>query len=214
MFSLSRTILFFTLGMQVSLSISAPTPPQAPQHPHLINQQGESRTDPFFWLRDNKDPETIKYLEAENRYADLMLKPVQALREKLYREMRGRIQETDLSVPYRIDDYYYYARSESGKQYEIFCRKKGDLNAPEEVLLNENGLAQGLKYFSVGVLSVSPDHRLLAYSVDTDGGEVFTLPVKNVAPRAMLPDTIPGTQHSLAWAADSRPSFSDRTDYA
>jgi oligopeptidase B len=154
MFSLSRTILFFTLGMQVSLSISAPTPPQAPQHPHLINQQGESRTDPFFWLRDNKDPETIKYLEAENRYADLMLKPVQALREKLYREMRGRIQETDLSVPYRIDDYYYYARSESGKQYEIFCRKKGDLNAPEEVLLDENVLAQGL--------SVSPDHRLLA----------------------------------------------------
>src|SRR5258708_20349742 len=149
MFSFSRTIFFFTLGMQGPLSISAPAPPQAPQHPHLINQQGESRKDRIFWLRENKDPETIKYLEAENRYADLMLKPVQALREKLYREMRGRIQETDLSVPYRIDDYYYYARSESGKQYEIFCRKKGDLNAPEEGLLDENVLAQGLKYFSV-----------------------------------------------------------------
>jgi oligopeptidase B len=214
MFSLIRTILFFTLGMQVSLSISAPTQPQAPQHPHIINQQGESRTDPFFWLRDKKDPETIKYLEAENRYADLILKPVQALREKLYREMRGRIRETDLSVPYRIDDYYYYARSESGKQYEIFCRKKGDLNAPEEVLLDENVLAQGLKYFSVGVLSVSPDHRLLAYSVDTDGGEVFALRVKNLETGEMLPDTITGTSYSFAWAADSRSFFYDVLDPA
>src|SRR5258707_12289026 len=102
MFSLFRTILVFTLGMQVSLSISAPTPPQAPQHPRIINQQGESRTDPFFWLRDQKDPETIKYLEAENRYADFMLKPLQALRQKLYAESRGRIQETDLSVRYRM----------------------------------------------------------------------------------------------------------------
>src|SRR5260370_26055847 len=111
MVSLIRTILLFPVGMQVSLSISGPTPPEAPQHPPLNNQQGESRTDPFFWLRDKKDPETIKYLEAENRYADLMLKPVQTLQERLYREMRGRIQETNHSVPYRIDDYYYYARS-------------------------------------------------------------------------------------------------------
>src|SRR5260370_18274933 len=145
MFSLFRTILGFRLGMQVSLPLSAPTLPEAAQHPRINNQQGERRTDPFFWLRDEKDPETIKYLEAENRYADLILKPVEALREKLYREMRGRIQETDLSVPYRIDEYYYYARSESGKQYEIFCRKKGDLNAPEEVLLAESLLAQGRK---------------------------------------------------------------------
>jgi oligopeptidase B len=200
--------------MPVSLSISAPTPPQAPQHPHIIDQQGESRTDRFFWLRDKKDPETIKYLEAENRYTDLMLKPVRGLREKLYHEMRGRIQETDLSVPYRIDNYYYYARSESGKQYEIFCRKKGDLNAPEEVLLDENVLAEGLKYCSVGVLSVSPDHRLLAYSVDTDGGEIFTLRVKNLETGELLPDTITGTSYSFAWAADSRSFFYDVLDAA
>src|SRR5258707_12146658 len=117
MFSPNRTILVFPLGIQVTLYISAPAPRKAPQHPHLINQQGESRTDPFFWLRDKKDPETIKYLEAENRYADLMLKPVQRLRERLYREMRGRIQETDLSVPYRIDNYYNNARVESRNQY-------------------------------------------------------------------------------------------------
>jgi oligopeptidase B len=214
MFNILRTTLFFTLAMPVSLSISAPTPPQAPQHPHPISQQGQTRVDPFFWLRDKKNPETIKYLEGENRYTDLMLKPVQGLREKLYREMRGRIQETDLSVPYRIDDYYYYARSEAGKQYEIFCRKKGNLNAPEEVLLDENLLAQGLKYFSVGILSVSPDHRLLAYSVDTDGGEVFTLRVKNLETGEMLPDTITGTSYSFAWAADSRSFFYDVLDSA
>ncbi|HXO97952.1 MAG TPA: S9 family peptidase, partial [Chthoniobacterales bacterium] len=214
MFNIIRTTLFFTLAMPASLSISAPTPPQAPQHPHPISQQGQTRVDPFFWLRDKKNPETIKYLEGENRYTDLMLKPVQGLREKLYREMRGRIQETDLSVPYRIDDYYYYARSEAGKQYEIFCRKKGDLNAPEEVLLDENVLAQGLKYCSVGVLSVSPNHRLLAYSVDTDGGEVFTLRVKNLETGEMLPDTITGTSYSFAWAADSRSFFYDVLDSA
>jgi oligopeptidase B len=214
MFNIIRKTLLFTLGMPVSLSISAPTPPEAPQRHYLITQQGENRNDPFFWLRDRKNPDTINYLEAENRYTDLVLRPVQALREKLYREMRGRIQETDLSVPYRIDDYYYYARSESGKQYEIFCRKKGNLNAPEEVLLDENLLAQGLKYFSVGVLSVSPDHRLLAYSVDTDGGEVFTLRVKNLEIGALLPDTITGTSYSFAWAADSHSFFYNVLDSA
>jgi oligopeptidase B len=202
------------LAIPVSLSVAGSAPPQAPQHPKVITQQGESRTDPFFWLRDKKNPETIKYLEAENRYADLMLKPVQALREKLYREMRGRIQETDLSVPYRIDNYYYYSRSEAGKQYEIFCRKKGDLNAPEEILLDENLLAKGLKYFSVRTLSVSPDHRLLAYSVDTDGGEVFTLRVKNLETGELLPDIITGTSFSFAWAADSRSFFYDELDPA
>jgi oligopeptidase B len=214
MFSPIQLTSLFTLAMAVSLSIAAPAPPQAPQHSHIITQQGESRNDPFFWLRDKKNPEAIKYLEAENRHADLMLKPVQALREKLYREMRGRIQETDLSVPYRIDDYYYYARSESGKQYEIYCRKKGDLNAPEEILLDENSLAKGLKYFSVGVLAVSPDHRLLAYSVDTDGGEVFTLRIKNLETGELLPDTVTGTSYSFAWAADSHSFFYDVLDSA
>jgi oligopeptidase B len=214
MFNLIRATFVLALAMPASLSISAPAPPQAAQHSHLITQQGQSRTDPFFWLRDKKNPDTIKYLEAENRYTDLMLKPVRALREKLYREMRGRIQETDLSVPYRIDNYYYYSQSESGKQYDIFCRKKGDLNAPEEILLDENLLAQGFKYFSVGVLSVSPDHRLLAYSVDTDGGEVFTLRIKNLETGELLPDTITGASYSFAWAGDSHSFFYDQLNAA
>jgi oligopeptidase B len=202
-----RATFLFLLVMPISLSFSAEAPPKAPQHSHLISQHGENRNDPFFWLRNRKDPETIKYLEAENRYTEHMLKPVRSLRETLYHEMRGRIQEADLSVPYRIDDYYYYSRSESGKQYEIFCRKRGDLNAPEEILLDENLLANGLKYFSVAVLSVSPDHRLLAYSVDTDGGESFTLHIKNLETGQLLPDTLTNTSYSFAWSADSRSFF-------
>jgi oligopeptidase B len=212
MFNAIRTSFLLTLGMAGSLAAS--TPPQAPQRPHVITEQGQSRNDPFFWLRDKTNPETIKYLEAENRYTDLKLKPVRALQERLYREMRGRIQETDLSVPYRIDDYYYYSRSESGKQYEIFCRKRGDLNAPEEILLDENSLANGFKYFSIGVLSVSPDHRLLAYSVDTNGGEIFTLRVKNLETGELLPDIISGTSYSFAWANDNRSFFYDQLDAA
>jgi oligopeptidase B len=212
MFNTIRTSFLLTLGMAGSLSAS--TPPQAPQRPHVITEQGQSRNDPFFWLRDKTNPETIKYLEAENRYTDLKLKPVRSLQERLYREMRGRIQETDLSVPYRIDDYYYYSRSESGKQYEIFCRKRGDLNAPEEILLDENSLANGFKYFSIGVLSVSPDHRLLAYSVDTNGGEIFTLRVKNLETGELLPDIINGTSYSFAWANDNRSFFYDQLDAA
>src|ERR1700724_3820180 len=99
MFNIIRTTLFFTLAMPASLSISAPTPPQAPQHPPPISQQGQTRVDPFFWLRDKKNPETIKYLEGENGYADLMLKPVQGLREKLYREVAGPFQEHNFSAP-------------------------------------------------------------------------------------------------------------------
>ncbi len=212
MFNTIRTSFLLTLGMAGSLAAS--TPPQAPQRPHVITEQGQSRNDPFFWLRDKTNPETIKYLEAENRYTDLKLKPVRALQQRLYREMRGRIQETDLSVPYRIDDYYYYSRSESGKQYEIFCRKRGDLNAPEEILLDENSLANGFKYFSIGVLSVSPDHRLLAYSVDTNGGEIFTLRVKNLETGELLPDIISGTSYSFAWANDNQSFFYDQLDAA
>jgi oligopeptidase B len=200
--------------MPVSLPASGPIAPQAPQHPHPITQQGQKRNDPFFWLRDKENPETIKYLEAENRYTEVQLKPVAALQEKLYREMRGRIQETDMSVPYRVDDYYYYSRSETGKQYNIFCRKKGDLNAPEEVLLDENALANGLKYFKVGVLSVSPNHQMLAYSVDTDGGEVYTLRIKNLETGQLLPDIITGTYYSFAWANDNQSFFYDQLDAA
>ena len=151
--------------------VGRPNPPQAPQKAHEITEVGHSRNDPFFWLREKDNPEVLKYLKAENGYTENALKPLEKLEEKLYNEMRGRIKESDVSVPEKIDDYYYYSRTETGKQYAIHCRKKGSLDAKEEVLLDENELAKGQKYFRIGTFSVSRDHKLLAYSTDTDGSE-------------------------------------------
>ena len=131
-----------------TLALAGANPPQAPQKPHQITEAGHTRNDPFFWLREKDNPDVLKYLEAENRYTASALKHIEKLEETLYHEMRGRIQESDVSVPEKIDDYYYYSRTETGKQYAIYCRKKGSLDAPEEVLLDENELAKGQKYFA------------------------------------------------------------------
>ncbi len=115
------------------------------------------------------------------------------LQEKLYKEMLGRIKETDISAPVKIDDYYYYSRTEEGRQYGIHCRKKGSLCAEEEILIDENALAEGFEYFNIGVYEVSPDHRFLAYSVDTDGSETYTLYIKDLNTGELLKDVITNT---------------------
>src|ERR1700756_3757163 len=142
------------------------TPPIAKIVPKPMTVHGDTRVDNYFWLRDRNDPDTIKYLEAENRYTEAVMKPTDALQSKLYSEILGRIKQTDLSVPTRRDDYFYYTRTEEGKQYSIYCRKLGTLDSSEEILLDGNVLAEGRKYFRVGNFSVSPSHRLLAYSAD------------------------------------------------
>jgi oligopeptidase B len=129
------------------------------------------------------------------------------LQERLFREMRGRIKETDLSVPERIDDYFYYSRTEIGGQYPILCRRRGSLEAPEEILLDQNPLAAVHAYFRLGASEVSPDHQLLAYSVDTSGAEEFTLYIKDLTTGELLAERIEKTSHGLAWANDSRTLF-------
>jgi oligopeptidase B len=133
--------------------------------------------------------------------------PTKSLQEGLYREILGRIQETDLSVPVKRDDYFYYTRTEEGKAYSIQCRKHGSLEAPEEVLLDANALAEGEKYFRLGNFAVSPDHRLLAYSTDLEGDETYTIYVKNLAAGELLPDRIANTYYTLEWANDNRTFF-------
>ncbi|MEP7226811.1 MAG: hypothetical protein ABI785_05580, partial [Gemmatimonadales bacterium] len=155
-------------------------PPVARVERRVHTLHGETRTDEYFWLRDRSDPEVIAYLDAENRYTGAVMRHTEALQEQLYQEMRGRIKETDLSVPERVDDYFYYTRTEAGGQYPILCRRRGSLDAPEEILLDQNPLAANHAYFKIGVSEVSPDHRLLAYSVDTSGAEEFTLYVKDL----------------------------------
>jgi oligopeptidase B len=181
-------------------------PPVAPIVPRVETVHGETRVDDYFWLRHRNDPEVLAYLEAENRYTARVMRHTEALQERLYQEMRSRIQETDLSVPERLDDYVYYSRTETGGQYPIFCRKRVDGGA-EEILLDQNPLAAGHGYFRLGAVAVSPDHRLLAYSVDTSGGEEFTLYIKDLLTGELLAERIVNTSHGVAWANDSRTLF-------
>src|SRR6185503_7802636 len=141
------------------------TPPMAKKVPHVTRIHGYTLSDDYFWLRDRKDPDVMKYLEAENASTDAVMEPNKALQESLYQEMLGRIKQTDLSVPYRLGEYYYYSRTEEGKQYSIYCRKKGSLDGKEEILLDLNQLAEGHKFLGLGAYNVSDDARWLAYSV-------------------------------------------------
>ncbi len=168
---------------------------------------GDTRVDHYFWLRDRNDPDTIAYLHAENRYTEACMKHTDALQEHLYQEMLGRIQQTDSSVPVKRDDYFYYTRMEEGKQYPIWCRKRGSLQEPEETLLDGNEMAAGQKYFRVGNFSPSPDHNLLAYSVDYEGDETYIIRVKDLATGRHLPDEIPNTYYTLEWANDNQTFF-------
>jgi oligopeptidase B len=167
---------------------------------------GETVVDEWFYLRDRTHPETIPYLEAENAYTAEVMKPVEVLRQELYDEIVARIQETDVSVPWRFGAHEYYSRTEQGKQYPIHCRRS--LTSPEEeILLDCNRLAEGHSYFSLAFHRVSPDGRLLAYATDTDGSEVYTLRFRNLDNGETLPDLIPGVYYAADWAADSRTFF-------
>ncbi|MBV8226132.1 MAG: S9 family peptidase [Verrucomicrobia bacterium] len=187
-------------------------PPRAPERPHQITEVGHVRNDPFFWLRERDDPAVLKYLDAENAYADRVMRPTLHLQDALYNEIRGRIKEEDISVPVKIDDYYYYSRTETGKQYQVHCRKKGSLAAKEEILLDENALAKGQKFFRLGTLEVSPNHKLLAYSTDTSGDEQFDLRIKSLETGALLPDEIKNCSGAFVWANDNKTFIYDQLD--
>ncbi|MFL5496699.1 MAG: S9 family peptidase [Gemmatimonadales bacterium] len=182
-------------------------PPVAQAVPRMETVHGEVRVDEYFWLRNRRDPEVIAYLEAENRYTEEVMRHTEPLQERLFREMRGRIKETDLSVPERLDGWLYYSRTMEGAQYPIFCRHPVGDESAEEVLLDLNPLAEGHAYFRLGAWEVSPDHRLLSYAVDTSGAEAFTLYVKDLASGELLAETIANVSPSVAWANDSRTFF-------
>ncbi len=200
-----RLALLF-LSSVVFAQTDAPQPPVAPRVEHREVRQGATVIDHYFWLREKSNPETVKYLDAENAYTAAMTKPLVPFQETLYKEMLGRIKQTDLSVPYRDSGYYYYLRTEEGKQYPIRCRKKGSLDGPEEVLLDQNEMAKGLKFLAVADVEVSDDGNLLAYTTDTTGFRQYTLHVKDLRTGTLLPDTAERVT-SLAWAADNKTIF-------
>src|SRR5262245_3769259 len=175
-------------------------PPRASAVPRVHTLPGQSRTDEYFWLRTREDPDVLAHLEAENRYTERVMRHTEELQERLYQELRGRIKESDLSVPTREDGWLYFTRTETGAQYPIFCRRRDEANAPEEILLDMNQLAAGHAYFRMGAFEVSPDHRLLAYSADTTGAESFTIYLKDLATGELFPETVEGASPGAAWA--------------
>jgi oligopeptidase B len=182
-------------------------PPVAKRIPREVVVHDDWRVDHYDWLRERDHPDVRAYLEAENAYADAVLASTRGLQESLYQEMLARVRETDASVPEKRDDYLYYTRTEAGRQYEIFCRRRDRDGAPEEVLLDENVLAGGHAYCAVGAREVSPDHRLLAYTLDTTGGESYQLFVVDLASGAVIDGPIRGVNSDVEWANDSRTFF-------
>ena len=197
----------------VATPVSIPLgPPVAARRPRVTELHGERLVDEYHWLRDKDDPAVRAYLEEENAYADQVLAPTRALQETLYREMLSRIKQTDVSVPYRDGGFWYYGRTEEGKQYPLHCRKRG-LDQPEEILLDLNALAEGHPFMALGAFAVSDDGRLLAYSTDVTGYREFTLVVKDLATGAIVAGPIERAG-SVAWAADNRTFFHAVEDHA
>src|SRR5215208_4014977 len=184
----------------------APQPPMAEKKPKTTNIHGTTLVDDYFWLREKTNPAVLAHLQAEDAYTQEVMKPTEALQEKLYKEMLSHIKQTDTNVPYRSGNHFYYTRTEEGKQYPIFCRKKGSLDAPEEIVLDENELAKGQKFMSVGFFVPSDDGNLLAYSTDNTGYRQYTLQVKDLRTGELFPERIERV-NNIAWATDNKTFF-------
>ncbi|MCZ0938959.1 MAG: S9 family peptidase [Caldilineaceae bacterium] len=189
-------------------------PPVATVQTVTHRNHGDERVDQYYWLRERDNPAVLAYLEAENSYTEAMLAHTEALQQTLYDEMKSRIKETDESVPVAHGGYFYYHREEEGKQYRIYCRKKGSLDADEQVLIDLNLEAEGRDYLRMGSFSVSPDHSLLAFALDTDGSETYTLQVKDLTTGDLLPDRIENTYYGLEWGNDNRTLYYTTLDPA
>ncbi|HEY2849386.1 MAG TPA: S9 family peptidase [Gemmatimonadaceae bacterium] len=190
------------------------SPPIAKPIPTSTTLHGERRTDNYSWLRDRDNPETISYLEAENAYTAAMMEHTEPLQKSLFDEMLARIKEDDTDVPVRRDDWLYYERTEQGKPYPIYCRRRDKTGSPEEVIFDQNAAAEGHEFYQLGAFEVSPDHRRLALLVDTNGYEDFVLRVKDLLTGSFLPDTADALGFGLAWASDGHTLFYQTTDSA
>ncbi len=181
-------------------------PPVAPRVEHRETRHDSVVVDHYYWLREKSNPNTLRYLEAENAYTEAMTRQVQPFADALYKEMLGRIKQTDLSVPTRRGGYLYYSRTEEGKQYPIQCRRKGSMEAPEEILLDLNELAKGHTFLGLGAFVISDNESLLAYTTDVTGFRQYSLHIKDLRSGATLPDTAQRVT-SVAWAADNATLF-------
>jgi oligopeptidase B len=205
--------LIAPLGAQTVATTDAARPPMAAQKPKDVTVHGDKRIDEFFWLRERNNPEVIEHLKAENAWADRYFAPYAAFEESLYKEILGRVQQRDQAVPRLERGYWYVTRTEEGKQYPILTRRKGSVDAPEEVLLDLNKLAEGKKFLALGAFDVSDNNRLLAYTTDETGGRDYTLHIKDLQTGKYLDKSIKDISE-IAWAADSRTLFYTTVDAA
>lgn len=204
LFSIALIAMSLVLATQASASV--PPPPVAKKVPKVMTKFGDRRVDDYFWLREKDNPAVIEYLKAENAYTDAVMKPLEGFRDALYKEMLARIKETDESVPYRRHGWWYYTREVEGLQYPIYCRRKGTMEAPEEVMLDVNELAKGKAYTGVDFWEVSPDGNYLAYGADFTGYREYTVYVKDLRTGELLPDRLERVA-SIAWALDNATLF-------
>jgi oligopeptidase B len=202
---LSQTLLAHSSAL-AQLDPQAAEPPVAKKVPKTTAIHGDTLVDNYYWLREKTNPEVIAHLEAENAYTSAVMKKTEPLQERLYKEILGHIKETDLSVPYKLGDWWYYTRTEQGKQYPIHCRKRGGLEAKEEITLDLNALAKREKFLHLGSFAVSDDGNLMAYAIDVTGFREYTLFVKDLRTGSVLADRVPKVT-TFAWAGDNRTLF-------
>jgi oligopeptidase B len=203
-----RTILLAGVAFTVAASAAAqmPAPPRPAKKPHQVTSPNGTRTDEYYWLRDDtrKNPEMLAYLNAENGYTDAALASLKPLQDRLYQETVSHIKQDDSSVPYRKNGYWYQTRFETGANYPIIERRKGEKTAPAEILFDQPAMAKDRSFFALSDWQVSPDNRLVAYAEDTVGRRQYTLKVKDLATGQLLSDTITNAEPNIVWAGDNR----------
>jgi len=212
LFSFSLLLVALLVISSCTDNKSKMNPPVAKKINKELTAHDHTRIDPYYWLNDREDQEVINYLEEENAFTKAMMEHTEELQTKLYDEIVGRIKQTDMSVPYKRNGYFYYSRYEEGMEYPIYCRKEGSLEAEEEIMLNVNEMAEGYSYFQVGGISVSHDNKLIAYGVDTVSRRKYTIHFKNLETGEILADAIPNTTGYAPWAADNKTVFYTRKD--
>ncbi|HEX6728677.1 MAG TPA: S9 family peptidase [Pyrinomonadaceae bacterium] len=200
------TLLVTNTNAQSNGGANSLKPPMTEKKPKTTKIHGETLVDDYFWLREKTNPAVMTHLQAENAYAEGLMQPTAQLQEKLYKEMLSHIKQTDTNVPYRWGNYFYYTRTEEGKQYPIYCRKRGTLDAAEEIVLDQNELAKGHKFMSVGAFVPSDDGNLLAYSTDNTGYRQYTLHIKDLRNGQLFPENTERVNY-LAWASDNKTLF-------
>jgi oligopeptidase B len=200
-------VCFAATNVNAQKNMDNQKPPAAAKKPKITEINGRKLEDNYFWLREKKNSEVIEYLKAENAYTEAVMKPTEALRQKLYNEMLGRIKQDDTSVPYRKGNFVYFTRTEAGKQYPLYYRQRaGNNDAKEELLLDQNELAKNYQFYSIGAFEVSDDGAFLAFSSDTTGYRQYTLQIKNINTGEILPDKIERVT-SAEWAKDNKTLF-------